>query len=191
MEMFLKSFYRHFHGIKTNYNMAYCMCKYHHLIESVTCRCFSWAAQSSLQKFPWERRSVSFFCWVFIFCYIHTMKGWDRQERERKMEREDKNKINDSEIFALGISCMTKSHIFTAIRLANKIEQQIHHVYCIMCVKNMNSTWWMRSSCLASVTFSAFSILLCSCVWITSSPAFMFPSLATETGTSWENSKRV
>ncbi len=57
------------------------------------------------------------------------------------MEGEDKNKINESENFPLGISCMTKSHLFTAIRLANKIDEQIYHVYCIMCVNKMNSTW--------------------------------------------------
>lgn len=172
------------------------MCKYN-LTESVTCRCFSLAAQSSLQKLPWDLTSISFASCAFRFCWVHTMKN--RQTRKRRGKTERKKKMNKWSLHSpLGILCTGKNHLFTAVRLANKIDK-IHHVYCIICVNKMNSTvptWWMRSSCLACVIFSAFSILLCSSVWITSSsftsfPVFMFPSLATATGASWENSKRL
>lgn len=145
------------------------------------------------------RSHIHLFCFLCLQILLSTHHEKSTDKKEKGKNRKEEKKMNNWSLHSpLGILCTGKNHLFTAVRLANKIDK-IHHVYCIICVNKMNSTvptWWIRSSCLASVIFSAFSILLCSSVWITSSsftsfPVFMFPSLATATGASWENSKRL
>lgn len=144
------------------------------------------------------RSHICLFCFLCLQILLSTHhEKWIAKKERGKNRRKEKKWNKWSLDSPLAILCTGKNYLFTTIRLANKIDK-IHHVYCIICVNKINSTvptWWMRSSCLASVIFSAFSILLCSSVWITSSsftsfPVFMFPSLATATGASWENSKR-